>query len=86
MYVEANGTLFDIGYVVSAMGSFNRYTGDDGISYCDVGQVLLSEGKLYQFSIRTYVKNGYDGYQFRHAYFYSGYCAIWYITNYKNPN
>lgn len=57
MYVEANGTLFDLGYIINAMGSFNRYT-----------------------------KDGYDGYQFRHAYFYSGYCAVWYVTNYKNPN
>lgn len=86
MYVETNGTLFDIGYVVNAMGSFNRYIGDDGVTYCDVGQVLLNGDTLYQFSIRMYVKAGYDGYQFRHAYFFSGYCAIWYVTNYKNPN
>ena len=62
------------------MGSFNRYTGDDGITYCDVGQVLISESKLYQFSIRTYL-DGYGDYQFKHAYFYSGYCAVWYVTN-----
>ena len=80
MYVDANGTLFDLGYVVAAMGSFNRYTEDDGITYCDVGQVLISESKLYQFSIRTYL-DGYGNYQFNNAYFYSGYCAVWYVTN-----
>lgn len=84
MYVETNGTLFDIGYVVSGVGSFNKYTSDDGITYCDVGQVLLSEDKLYQFSIRTYIDN--NEYKFKLAFFYPGYCAIWYVTNYKNPN
>ncbi len=47
MYVDANGALFNLGYVVAAIGSFNRYTGDDGIVYCDLGQVLASEGKIY---------------------------------------
>ena len=80
MYVDTNGTLFNLGYVINAVGSFNRYTGADGITYCDVGQVLLSEDKLYQFSIRTCV-DAPNNYQFKHAYFYSGYCAIWYVTN-----
>lgn len=80
MYVDANGTLFDLGYVIAAMGSFSRYTGADGITYCDVGQVLMSEDKIYQFSIRTYI-DGYGSYQFKNAFFYSGYCAIWYVTN-----
>ena len=80
MYVDTNGTLFDLGYVIGAMGSFNRYTGNDGITYCDVGQVLMYESKLYQFSIRTYL-NESNNYQFKNAYFYSGYCAVWYVTN-----
>ena len=84
MYVEADGTLFDIGYVVSGMSSFNKYTVANGVTYCDVGQLLISEGKIYQFSIRTYIDN--NEYKFKLAYFYSGYCAIWYVTNYKNPN
>ena len=79
MYVDANGTLFDLGYVVAAIGSFSRYTGDDGITYCDVGQVLISESKLYQFSIRTYL-NVSNNYQFKNAYFCYGDCAIWYVA------
>ena len=68
--------------MIAAIGSFSRHNGGDGIIYCDVGQVLMSESKLYQFSIRTYLDE-YGNYQFKNAYFYSGYCAVWYVTNYN---
>ena len=63
--------------MIAAIGSFSRHNGGDGIIYCDVGQVLMSESKLYQFSIRTYL-NGSNNYQFKNAYFCYGDCAIWY--------
>ena len=78
MYVDTNGTLFDLGYVVAAMGSFTDYI-RDGVQYREVSQVIISESKLYQFSIRTYL-NGSNNYQFKNAYFCYGDCAIWYVA------
>ena len=78
MYVDTNGTLFNLGYVLGAMGSFTEYV-RDGLQYREVSQVIISESKLYQFSIRTYL-NGFNYYQFKNAYFCYGDCAIWYVA------
>lgn len=78
MYVDTNGTLFDLGYVIGGMGSFTDYI-RDGVQYREVSQVIISESKLYQFSIRTYL-NGSNNYQFKNVYFCYGDCAIWYVA------
>ena len=46
MYVDTNGTLFDLGYVLGGMGSFTDYI-RDGVQYREVSQVIISESKLY---------------------------------------